>query len=342
MEGKDIYIKWVLFFLGLIGNLIGFFVFSSKSMRTFSTRNIFRAVAIVNVLFLVYLISIDLSAYFNFKLFLSCKMLWHLTFAFASVNTWLLIFLTVEKYISIQFTKNQLFKNTWFQLISFLAILTLNIVYFVPDFWRFNSNETEDTSSSSSSSSTSSDHETVHPSLSPSSSELETEHEIEKENQYTSDHSKNFLQCSLYDQSPEFNSILKEVFIVEIVPFLIMLLVCGLLVHAIFKFRLKIENINVADDKQKLKNLIRLAVSAIILDAVKALFALPIHLNDVQQSYKTNRLMYDLTMCFFYSSFAFHFYILFVVNSIFRGQVFAVFKAQFNFSKVKFSCCKKS
>ena len=333
MDGIDSYVKWIIIFFGLIGNLIGFLVFTSKSMKSFSTRNIFRAVATVNTLFLVFLLLIELSTRFNLKLFQSCTLLWRLNFAFASINSWYLIFLTAEKYISIKFMKCRFFKNTWFQFISLLAILILNIFYFVPHFWQLTSNETEDTT-------TSSEYETVHPSLPPSSSE----HETEQENQYASELSrkKKVLICSLFDQSNEFSLILKELFLVEIAPFLVMLLVCGLLAHAVFKFRLKIEKLNESDEKETSTNLIRFAVSAIILDAVKALFTLPIHLNDIQQSYKTNRLMYDLTMSFFYSSFAFHFYVLFLVNSVFRAHVFVFLKTNLNFSKVKFNCCKKS
>lgn len=304
MDGLNIYTRWTIIFFGLLGNMIGFLVFSCKSLKTFSTRNIFRALSIVNTLFFVYLLSIDLSSQFNFKIFNSCKTLWRLNFCFQSINSWYLVLLTLEKYMSIQFMKYRFVKKNWFQFTYFVIAIILNIAYFEPSIWLLTNTE----------------HNTL-------------ENNLNGNDQFKEINSKNILNCTLFDQSSEFSLIIKEVLIVALSPFIAILILGILLVRSIFKFRVFISKLSTPEEKEKLTNVLRFVISAVVLNVAILLFTLPIYINDVQQSYKTNQLVYEITLCFFYSSFAFHFYVLFIVNSIFRSQVFIFVKAKFRFGK---------
>ncbi len=298
MDGLNILTTRIIYIIGFLGNLIGFFTFSMKSLSSFSNRNIFRCIALIHELYLICLITLDLADYLNYKIIESCKTYWYLNFLFTAISVWLFVFLTFEKFTSIQYPTIHFIKKKWFQITIICLIIIVHVFY-----------------------------------LSPYNTFLQFKNENSEKNFITdktnSDYFKKNVNCTLYDQTEEFSNIIKEVVNLAFIPYLTIVSLSILLIRSIFQLKSKISKMTEPTDKQLKTRFINsktFAISSIILNFFLILFTLPIYLCDIKDFYKNNPLFYDLTLSFFYSSFCFVFYLLFIINSIFREQAFNLIK----------------
>jgi len=291
MDGLNILTTRIIYIIGFLGNLIGFFTFSMKSLSSFSNRNIFRCIALIHELYLICLITLDLADYLNYKIIESCKTYWYLNFLFTAISVWLFVFLTFEKFTSIQYPTIHFLKKKWFQITIICLIIIVHVFY-----------------------------------LSPYNTFLQFKNENSEKNFITdktnSDYFKKNVNCTLYDQTEEFSNIIKEVVNLAFIPYLTIVSLSILLIRSIFQLKSKISKMTEPTDKQLKTRFINsktFAISSIILNFFLILFTLPIYLCDIKDFYKNNPL-------FFYSSFCFVFYLLFIINSIFREQAFNLIK----------------
>ncbi len=111
----------ILLSFGLLGNLIVLIVFSTKAFKKFPSRNIYRVLVILDSINIIYRASVELLFDFS-KIFSNTDLMWwyksellgkiffYLQEFFASQN--LLVFISIEKFISLRYPHNKLIKNT--------------------------------------------------------------------------------------------------------------------------------------------------------------------------------------------------------------------------------------
>lgn len=137
-------LKTIYLIVGIFGNLTGFIIFSKKSMRKFPIL-LYQTLALNDLLYLNYVIFVDYLYYMDVKLdtmsSFTCKSNNFLHRTFESTSPWLLVFISIDRYILIQFNKK-------FQQRKIIILICLmyvfNIVINVPAlfFFELHSNTT--------------------------------------------------------------------------------------------------------------------------------------------------------------------------------------------------------
>ena len=127
----------ILLIIGLLGNLIGLIVFSKLDTKRFSSRNIFISLAVVDTINMC-ILSVNLflrekNIFMELLSDLSCKLIKSLfSHAFEATSSWLLVFLSIDRFISIRFQNAIFNKKISFQCIIIFSILILNLVVYTP------------------------------------------------------------------------------------------------------------------------------------------------------------------------------------------------------------------
>jgi len=135
-----IYFKWVFLTLilvvGLFGNLIGFIVFIKKDRRKLPSYKIYITLSIMDSFSLVFQIGKDLLFHlgidlFKFTYFL-CKFLKYIDYSIPQLSGWLLVGISIDRFISIQFSKFYITKKYWLQKLIILGAFVCNLIAFTP------------------------------------------------------------------------------------------------------------------------------------------------------------------------------------------------------------------
>ena len=227
------YLEWsILVFLlvaGLFGNLIGLLVLMQKKGSNLPSRSIYIALGFIDSFALVYEIVHELLQHncydiFNFS-YVLCKFLKYIDYSIPSVSGWLLVSISIDRFISIQFSKFYITKKYWLQKILILTAFFFNIIIYTPIiiFADFRANLTVKDLNSS----------------------------IEEP----------VYICGFYER--EIIVVAIDLICGTSVPFLFMLTFSGLLIIIIFKSRLKVLNLSNQHDRNRLKKDIKFAVSSI-------------------------------------------------------------------------------
>jgi len=132
----------VILIIGLIGNTFGLTVLVRKNMINVGPRNMYRYLFIMDTLYLVFIIINYLTNGFNYDLTLTskyfCKLYWYLNFVLGPISPYIMIYLSIEKLLSIKYPSKKYFLRTYhIQLIYFIGILAFNFVYYLPVLFTF-------------------------------------------------------------------------------------------------------------------------------------------------------------------------------------------------------------
>ena len=122
---------------GLVGNSFGFAVLMRKKLKNIGPCNTYKYLFASDMIYLLQLLinylangySIDLQVMSG----LACKLINYFNFTFSGNSPWLLVYISVEKFISIIYPTRRFFirkKKT--QLVYFIILLTINFVYYIP------------------------------------------------------------------------------------------------------------------------------------------------------------------------------------------------------------------
>ena len=122
---------------GLITNTLSFVVFSRKRFSNTIFSTYFRLYIIFQTLNLI--LPINQALELNFNIYFvklsnfTCKFFTYLAFFNSSIPAWLLVLISIDRFISIAYPTKFLFKNTLkFQLITCLLMAILNICVYSP------------------------------------------------------------------------------------------------------------------------------------------------------------------------------------------------------------------
>jgi hypothetical protein len=283
----QIIIPFLLIIFGLIGNITIFFVFSLKTISKFPIRNLYRALAVSDTLYLLF-ISIELICFYCFDFSLrkisnlSCKITRYLTFFLGSLSAWLLVYISINKYILIRFNKNKLIQKNWFQCISILVIFFYNLVYYSPAI--------------------------VLLSL--------------KENYSNQSNDSNVFYSCVCDH--EYFIDYMDLMNFTLLPFFFMIIFSIMIIITIFRSRLRILRLGNIHDRNRFKKDIKFAISSILLNIFFVILNLPLCIGNIIDS--ENEIFNDVNFCVFLSNFCVNFYILIFSNSIFRKEFSNLFK----------------
>jgi len=142
-------VKGLILSFGLFGNLVVMIVFSSKAFRKFPSRNIYRILVVFDSFTLIYRAGYISLVSFGIIWFdiseLICNLSLYLQYAF--LTPYLLVFISVEKFIAIRYPSNKLIKNQTFQAVIVVLMITSNLIVFHPIFYLHSfKNQTTNTS----------------------------------------------------------------------------------------------------------------------------------------------------------------------------------------------------
>lgn len=144
MGAEEIFQYFVFFIMppavliiGVIGNSFGLTVLMRKKLKNIGPCNTYKYLFISDMIYLLQLL-INYLAYgyeINLQVMssLACKLTNYFNFTFSGISPWLLVYISVEKFISIIYPTRRFFirkKKT--QLVYFIILLTINFVYYIP------------------------------------------------------------------------------------------------------------------------------------------------------------------------------------------------------------------
>ena len=231
----------LLVLFGVPGNAIGFIVFSRKKLSKFPARNIYRFMAIVDTIYLLSQIAEDTMNYIGFDLRLvsdiTCKLYKFYNFAFAPISFWLLVYISIERFISIRFRSVKFFQNGKIQFIIIAAITVYNICLYSPMLDYMQIFETNINSTNS---------------------------------------SQILKRCRLRVPSFSKVISVMDLINAVILPFIFMAITSILLIVTILTSRLRILNLSSEQDRKKLARDIKVGITCIILNIFFFFLNLPI------------------------------------------------------------------
>jgi hypothetical protein len=286
-----------ILFLGLLGNLIGILVFFRKNLLKFPTRNLYISLAIFDTIYLVYRMLGELTIENGISMYLIsnnwCKIFRYFRYSLGPISAWLLVYISIDKFISIQFPNFKLIKLVKFQNTVIFLIVIFNLIYYIPFFiysklFIVYSNETN----------------------------------ILNNTNYINN-TNNELNCYFTELYHKKVLYMMDLINSTLIPFILMFIFSILLIYTIFKSRLRILRLNSAIDRKKLRKDIKFAFTSILLNVTFCIINLPVCvanlLNDISEYY------YKLLLYLFFISFCINYYILFTFNSVFRKELFLIF-----------------
>ncbi len=282
----NIFLRYILailiFFIGFIGNSTGLIVFIRISSKTFPTRIIFIIYAFINLSCLFYTIIKflirNILSVLLYDLSISfCKLGYFLDFFLLSVANYILAFISMERFLSIRFSKLKTLKKRFNQFIFIFIIIAYNFLLYSPTIYFASF--------------------------------------VNKTNSSACDYIK-----KEYDNLMSLMDLINS----SLMPFLIMFMFSGLLIQTVLKSRLRLLNLANQRDRIKLRKDIQLSVSLVVFNLAFLLLNAP-HTIYHLVSTNANTDLHDTVKYISSISFCIDFYILFVLNSIFRKNVISIF-----------------
>lgn len=277
---------------GLIGNLIGLAVFSRRNLSKFPTKNLYRSLALFDTIYLVYRIIGEVTTDNGMSIYLIsniwCKVFRYFRYSLGPISAWVLVYISIEKFISIQFSK---LKVVVFQNTIIILIVIFNLSYYSPFFvysTLIAQNNTDSDMLNSNSSSSS-------------------------------------LVYTCYFQDLNQKKVLYMMDLVNstLLPFALMIVFSTFLIHTIFKSRLRILRLDSSVDRKRLRKDIKFAFTCILLNMAFVILNLPVCIANLLT--EVSEFTYKVLLYLFFLSFCINFYVLFTFNSIFRKEFLLMF-----------------
>ena len=118
--------SFLIFFIGIIGNIICFLIYSLKKFRKISASFYFKSISINNSFILLgrlrYFIEVTIHSSIKEASIIFCKLTNYMMYTSISIAAWITVFVLFERFISIKFHRKFKFRNSqkfkWFILIS--------------------------------------------------------------------------------------------------------------------------------------------------------------------------------------------------------------------------------
>jgi len=127
----------IILIIGLVGNYLGFKTMERPKMLEIGPRNTYKYLFISDTIYLTFIIGTYLQYSFNIDpTILSnvmCKLWWYIIYSFDSQSSMLLVYISIDRYVSIKIPSFRFFmrkRNN--QLIFFIFKFMFNLIYYLP------------------------------------------------------------------------------------------------------------------------------------------------------------------------------------------------------------------
>ena len=142
----------VILCIAIAGNTLGCIVIRKPKLINIGPRNIYKYLFIFDTFFILqiivsYIQHANFTGYLNQTSILICKLAIFINYSFAALSPLLIVYISIDRYISIQFPGKRFFlrkENT--QLFYFIFVIIYNLIYYIPVIMYRNLIETNSTS----------------------------------------------------------------------------------------------------------------------------------------------------------------------------------------------------
>jgi hypothetical protein len=136
--------------IGLVGNYLGFKVMQRPKMLQIGPRNTYKYLFIMDTIYLIQIIVTCLQLSYDLDILIFsnvlCKFWYYLNYSLNTQSTMLLVYISIDRYISIKIPALRFFmrkRNN--QLIFFIFVFMFNLVYYLPVIYGYTVIQTNDT-----------------------------------------------------------------------------------------------------------------------------------------------------------------------------------------------------
>jgi len=298
---------FIIIFFGLIGNLLGLITLRKRKQTDneigpiYMYRFLFTTDSIILISFVnVFMDKVYSTGPYFFTDF-SCNLLFYLTISLTSLSSFILIYILIESYLSIKYpVESNLLKKKKPQFIYTITIFIFNLIYFLPIFFHYKL--------------------------------IQEPSNINNNNNNNATISN--LSCTV--EQNEKHKIETLIFINRIVlPLILILFFSITLIYNVCKSTSRMNTFYSERERKQFKKDVNLSIISILFNLFQYSFSMPaiiifFILNDEYSP------IFFLAVDIFHLAYAFNFYFLIIVNSLFRKEFYSIFnKSQTNASNIE-------
>jgi len=271
---------------GLVGNMTALVVLFKGRIKKIGPVLTYKLMFICDTLFIIQILTVYLQYPFYFDVFsfsrLSCKLLAYLNYLMDSISSYLLVYISIEKYISINNpSKRRILNSKKNQIIFFIAILVFCtsyniVVLFFVGIFEYNQTDLNGTNYS-------------------------------------------YSKCQPINFEAQLISSVLDLVNREILPGSLMIFFSFMLVLAVFRSSSRVaHSIN---DQNRLKRDVKLAINCFFMNFMFILLQTPTSTAFFFPDLFSQNMIFLPVTYIFFLSYGINFYIIFVCNSTFRREL---------------------
>jgi hypothetical protein len=296
---------FMIIFFGLIGNLLGILTLRKRKQEDseIGPIHMYRFLFITDSINLISFINEIMDKGYSTGIYLyssfSCKLSFYLSVSFFSLSSLILIYILIESYLSIKYpVESNLLRKNRPQFIYLIIIFIINLIYSLPVFLNFNLIELNSTISGNN-----------NLTISKLTCDIES--------------NKNELSILAF-----FNRIL--------LPLVLIIFFSAILIYKIITVKERMKIFYSKRERIQFKKDVHLSIISILFNLIQYSFNIPF-ICVIFISNDTHSPVFFFCLNIFVLSFAFNFYFLLLVNSLFRRDFFSFFtnKSPRNMSNVE-------
>jgi hypothetical protein len=128
--------------IGIITNILSFIIFSRKIFQNTIFSTYFRFMIIFDNIALLFpinkLFELNYNIYFSDFNNHLCKLRYYIIYFVFPISAWILVIVSIDRFLSIVYPNKFIFrKKTVFQLMMCLLVLSINLVYYIPNLFYY-------------------------------------------------------------------------------------------------------------------------------------------------------------------------------------------------------------
>lgn len=236
------------------------------------------------VAYMKYAHSIDLTVWYGF---FSCKLTFYIGYVLDAISPYLLVYISVEKYISITYqAKSSILRSKRNQLIFLTLLVTFNDLLYieVPFYYDV----------------------------------------IKQDLNFSNQTVTSVYKCTFLSYSEQLTSSYIDLVNRLMVPLALMVCFSSLLISAIFKSRRRVASSS-SNENTQLKRDVRFAVTSFSMNLLFFILNMPVSLIYFFPDAIGSNIVYFSTFYFYFISYAINFYIMIGTNRLFRQEFFSLY-----------------
>ena len=282
-----LYYPPILIVIGIIGNILIFFSFTLKKLSNLSMSKFIKVISIVDSISLLTFIQhyTNFSFDINFGNYseLTCKLFAYSTHVCGPISAWILVYISIERFISIRFKSiSSIFKKACFQNTFIILIIAFNLAIYSP-FLIFES-------------------------------DIKRVEDIYVQNETSSNFLCDHINANIYNILS-----IVDLFNSSIVPFIFMIISTSFLIYLVVNSRNKIPKTKKENTIKRFKKDVQFGIVSITLSVSFLVFSLPICVFILTKSSSDN--MFILCDYLYFTNFGIQFFLHFLSNKIFRNEI---------------------